>query len=178
MVIAFAGRRIDAPDATARSFPAENVPLVRQALRKLFVETGARALVSSAACGADLIALDVAEELKLRRRIVLPFEASRFRVTSVTDRPGHWGEAFDRIMDEAVAAGDVVIVNSSSDDAAFAAANHAVLDEAGALRAQFGVPAAAVIAWNGESRGPDDFTAQFRGEAARRGLRVFDVSTV
>jgi hypothetical protein len=178
MVVALAGRRIDAPDATIRRFPAENVPLVRQRLRKLLVETGASALVCSAACGVDLIALDVAGELNLRRRIVLPFEASRFRETSVTDRPGPWGEAFDRVIEEAGAAGDVVIVGSSSDAAAYEAANHAVFDEAGTLHAQIGIPALAVVVWNGESRGPDDFTAQFRDQAERRGLQVHEVSTL
>jgi hypothetical protein len=178
VVIALAGRRIDAPAAAAPRFPAENVALVRQRLRKLFVENGASALACSAACGADLIALDVAGELKLRRRIVLPFDVARFRETSVTDRPGQWGQAFDRAIAETGAAGDLVIVNSSSDDAGYAAANQAVLDEAGTLRKETGVPAAAVIVWNGQSLGPDDYTAQFRDLAARRGLQVFEVSTV
>ena len=47
-------------------------------------------LVCSAACGADLIALQAAGRVSLRRRIVLPFEPSRFRDSSVVDRPGDW----------------------------------------------------------------------------------------
>jgi hypothetical protein len=178
MVVALAGRRIDAADAIERRFPAKHVPVVRSRLRELLIDIGARALVTSAACGADLIALEVAGELKLRRRVILPFEASRFRDTSVTDRPGRWGEAFDRVIEEAGAAGDVVIVGSSSAAAAYEAANHAVFDEAGTLGAQLGSSAAAVVVWNGQSRGPDDFTAQFRDQAERRGLRVYEVSTL
>jgi hypothetical protein len=177
MVVALAGRRIDAADAIERRFPAKHVTVVRSRLRELLIDIGARALVTSAACGADLIALEVAGELKLRRRVILPFEASRFRDTSVTDRPGRWGEAFDRVIEEAGAAGDVVIVGSSS-AAAYEAANHAVFDEAGTLGAQLGSSAAAVVVWNGQSRGPDDFTAQFRDQAERRGLRVYEVSTL
>lgn len=177
MVVALAGRRIDAADAIERRFPAEHVTVVRSRLRELLIDIGARALVTSAACGADLIALEVAGELKLRRRVILPFEASRFRDTSVTDRPGRWGEAFDRVIEEAGAAGDVVIVGSSS-AAAYKAANHAVFDEAGTLGAQLGSSAAAVVVWNGQSRGPDDFTAQFRDQAERRGMRIYEVSTM
>jgi hypothetical protein len=178
VVVALAGRRIDPPDAGARRFPTDQVPLVRQRLRDLFIEIGARALVSSAACGADLIALGVAGELNLHRRVVLPFEASRFRQTSVTDRPGQWGQTFDRIIGEASASGDLRIVGLASGGAAYAAGNQIVLDEADTLREQLALPAAAVIVWNGRPRGPDDLTAQFRDLAVRRGLRVFEVSTV
>jgi hypothetical protein len=41
---------------------------------------------SSAACGADIIASEVASEIGLRRRIVLPFARDLFRETSANDR--------------------------------------------------------------------------------------------
>ena len=42
MVVALAGRRIDAPGATERRFPAEHVPEVTTRVRELFIELGAR----------------------------------------------------------------------------------------------------------------------------------------
>jgi hypothetical protein len=69
-------------------FPLEAVPTVRRRLADLLAKERAVALVCSAACGADLVALEEAERLGLRRRIVLPFPPERFRKTSVTDRPG------------------------------------------------------------------------------------------
>jgi hypothetical protein len=178
MVVALAGRRIDAPDATLRRFPSEHVTIVRSRLRELFVDIGARALVTSAACGADLIALEVAGDLNLRRRVILPFEAARFREMSVTDRPGGWGQAFDRIIGEVKAAGDLRIVGAGSGGAAFESTNQIILDEADSMRAQLGSAAAAVIVWNGQSRGPDDLTARFRDLAERRGLQIYEVSTM
>ncbi len=59
-VIALAGRRIDAADAAMPRFPLENIPLVRKRLADLLVQERAVALVCSAACGADLIALEEA----------------------------------------------------------------------------------------------------------------------
>jgi hypothetical protein len=72
-VVALAGRRIDELDTRPPHFPAEAVPIVRRRLADLFARERAVALVCSAACGADLIALGVAERFGLRRRIILPF---------------------------------------------------------------------------------------------------------
>ena len=102
-VMALAGRRIDAPETDPPRFPLKNVPMVRERLAALLAAEHAEALVCSAACGADLIALEEAERLGLRRRIVLPFPAKRFRETSVTDRPGEWGPLFDRLIASAEA---------------------------------------------------------------------------
>jgi hypothetical protein len=83
------------------------VPAVRQRLVDMLAAERAAVLVCSAACGADLVALEAAERLGLRRRIVLPFAAERFRTTSVTDRPGDWGPLFDRMIAAAGAAGEM-----------------------------------------------------------------------
>jgi hypothetical protein len=79
MIIALAGRRIDAPGTEVTRFPLENVRLVQKRIRELFVELDAEVLVSSAACGADLLAIGEADRLGMSYRIVLPFEASHFR---------------------------------------------------------------------------------------------------
>ena len=76
-VAALAGRRIDAPDAKEARFPPANVARVRERIAAALREHDVVALVASAACGADLIALDEAAKLGIRRRIVLPFRASR-----------------------------------------------------------------------------------------------------
>src|SRR5206468_4171009 len=90
------GRRIDGPGADAPRFPSQNVALVRRRVADALVAERAAAPVSSAACGADLVALEKAEHLGVRRRIVLLFAPKRFRVTSLVDRPGEWGPVFDR----------------------------------------------------------------------------------
>jgi hypothetical protein len=80
-VIALTGRQIDAPDTDPPHFPLEyvpNVPMVRQRLADMLAEERADALVCSAACGADLIALEEVERLGVRRCIVLPFSPDRF----------------------------------------------------------------------------------------------------
>jgi hypothetical protein len=187
MIIALAGRRIDSPDADTPRFPEACRGPVRERLRELFGTLGATALVSSGACGADLLAMDVAGDLDMRRRMVLPFEPGRFRETSVEDRPGDWGPQFDRILAEVAEKGGVIVLEDAGEsEAAFAAVNSAILDEAmrdaGAASAAPGragpADVAAVIVWEGAPRGPGDMTAGFAEEARGLGLRVLEVSTL
>ena len=63
MIVALAGRRIDAVNAKERRFPLANVELVRKRIREMLKTEDATAVVCSAACGADLIALSEAASL-------------------------------------------------------------------------------------------------------------------
>lgn len=177
MIIALAGRRVDSPEAKDTRFPLLNVGIVRERVRALLQEN-VSALVSSAACGADLIALSEAGKLGLRRRVVLPFERPRFRETSVTDRPGDWGPLFDEVLDAVEAAGDLVVLRAGSDDEAYALANRAILDESLALAKTAHQPVRAVLVWDGKSRGDHDLTEDFGVEARKRGMPVTDVPTI
>jgi hypothetical protein len=187
MIVALAGRRVDPPDTEASRFPRTNVGLVRAGLRALFLDTRATSLVSSGACGADLLAMEVAGPLGLRRRMVLPFERDDFRESSVVDRPGDWGALFDRIADEVAARGDLIILGRKGEpEAAYEAVSVAILDEAERLASEAGPaePAApgagvlAVVVWDGRSRGPGDITEAFQRRALERGLRVVEVPTL
>jgi hypothetical protein len=167
-VIALAGRRIDPAGSGIPRFPLHMIPDVRGRLRRRLEELSADTLVCSAACGADLLALETARDLGMRRRVVLPFDRSRFRETSVTDRPGEWGTLFDRLMDEAVAAGDLVVLQSADDAGAYAATNRVIFDEAFTLArgrpglvAEGRVSVVAVVVWEGRSRGGKDLTENF-----------------
>ena len=80
VVIAFAGRRIDAPDAEVARFPASRVDAAEARLEQVIRERGAVALVSSAACGADLVALAVAERLGKPQQYVSRYETGERRL--------------------------------------------------------------------------------------------------
>src|SRR5215467_7835009 len=129
MVIALAGRRVDAPNAKEPRFPPQNLGVVKERLRDLFIRRKATALVCSAACGADLVALQVAEDLRIKRTVILPYKPDIFRRTSVVDRPGDWGEPYDRIIAQVQKTNNLVILGYAEDDsAAYSATNHAILD--------------------------------------------------
>lgn len=175
-VLALAGRRIDAPGAIPR-FPLTQVDAVRGRVRQLLADSATSTLVCSAACGADLIALQVARDLGLRRRIVLPFAPTAFRETSVVDRPGAWGPLFDEIIEAAREADDLVVMSGSrGDDTAYVKANETILDEA-LMLAGSAERAAAALVWEGRARGTSDATHAFGESARRRNLEVVVVST-
>lgn len=147
---------------------------IRECLQK-----GVRVLVCSAACGSDLLALGVARELGIRRRVVLPFARAIFREKSVVDRPGDWGERYDRALDEVEVQHDLVILGPSKSDAdAFAGTNEAIIQEALEIARQEGTFAQALVVWNGQSRGSTDHTAQFLNQARGKGMPVLEVQTL
>jgi hypothetical protein len=178
MIIAVAGRRIDALDAATPRFPLDNVPLVEQRLAALFAEVAATMLIASAACGADLVALGVAGARRMRRHVVLPFARDVFRSTSVTDRPGNWGPQYDQVLDALEREREVTILTGQGQDAAgYLAANQAILRHALATSRESGSAAMAALVWEGSSRGDDDMTATFGEDARKAGLPVVSVPT-
>jgi len=177
-VAALAGRRIDAADATTPRFPLAQVGIVRDRLAALLRAERIEALVCSAACGADLIALEVAGALGLRRRVVLPFASGQFRKTSVADRPGDWGPLFDRVISEVAARGDLVVLGlDRRDDETYAATNDEILNQAEQLAGDDPSKIVAVIVWEGRSRGEGDLTEAFAAAARARSHPLREVST-
>lgn len=175
-VAALAGRRIDSPSEPSR-FPLESVALVAERLRTTLKAEGTTMLVCSAACGADLVALDVAAALKIARRIVLPFAVDRFRQESVADRPGDWGPMFDRIVAELSATGEVVVMNETPGTAGYAAASIKILDEAERLAVASKARVVSIVVWEGQPRPGTDLTDEFRKASRSRDIDVIDVLT-
>ena len=184
-VIVMAGRRIDAADAREVRFPPSRIVDVTIEIHSMLRRLRREVVVTSAACGADLIALNVARSLGMRRRIVLPFAPEEFRATSVVDRPGDWRDIYDDMIASAVKAGDLVIANQTLDRAdAFTMANRRLIEEAFALSGQptsgriQKTRLSAAVVWEGQSRGPGDFTADFIELVKARGLTVEEIKTL
>jgi hypothetical protein len=181
-IIALAGRRIDAPGTTPPRFPLSKVEEVRSRLVGVFTRLQAVALVCSGACGADLVALEAAEQLGMRRRIVLPFPPQRFRKISVVDRPGDWGRVFDRQIAAAAKSDDLVVLDFKGDDGrGYAAANEAIIHETLTLTrtAEQGRPhrLVALLVWEGTRRQGSDATAAFGDLAQKAGFEVITILT-
>jgi hypothetical protein len=177
-VLAVAGRRIDAEDAVERRFPAGNEAMVTARLRDAMVSANGRAVVCSAACGTDILTLEAAAHLGLHRRVVLPFSRRQFRASSVADRGEDWGRRFDEILAQ-LPGKDVIELNlQPGDKKAYAAVNSRILDEATAWAASSECRVAAVVVWNGFSRGVTDLTDAFRRLAIERDLEAISVPTL
>ncbi len=173
-VIVEAGRRVDAPDAETPRFPPSNVDQVRQRIQQVFAREKPVAFVSSAACGADLLALDAAGIRHVPRYVLLPSPPEQFRKSSVIDRPGDWGALYD----EALKSSKVEVLKLSDGQEGYLQTNLKLLDRAEALAREHNTSTTALVIWNEQSRGPDDVTAHFLEQAKLRKIPVLEVSTL
>ena len=177
-IVVLAGRRVDKDGAVPVRFPLANVPTVRERLKSVFEHQNCTTLVTAAAAGVDLIGLQVAGELGMRRRILLALPVEHFRTVSVADRPGDWGPVFDRIIHEAESTGDVTILGDSDTKESFMQANRAIIREAAQMANDNHLRRIAVIAWDGQPRGADDVTADFKEYAADQEFTIIEISTL
>lgn len=110
MIVVFAGRRIDPPRDNADGiFPLSLRWVVRARIYAFLKDPANKVttLVCSGSNGADLLALEIAGNLGLRRVMILPADIDNFKKSHVTDRPGNWEASFDKIYTDIQACGDV-----------------------------------------------------------------------
>ena len=178
MILALSGRRIDPPGRYPARFPLMNGELVGERIRHLLERHAVTAIVCSAACGADLLALREAGSLGIKRKVVLPYDRELFKKTSVLDRPGDW-RFYDGTIDQVAANQDLITLAAGPDDeAAYAAANQAILENAQILGRSGGEEVRAVLIWDGKSRGVGDFTEAFGSAARQQGISIMEVFTL
>ncbi|MDQ3130700.1 MAG: hypothetical protein M3Q99_08060 [Acidobacteriota bacterium] len=176
MIIALAGRRIDAPDAEEKRFPLKRRASVRRKIIRFFKKNNITELISSGACGADLLAQAVAKKLKIRQHIILPFGREKFRKTSVTDRPGYWGKLFDEICDEAERQGNLIVLKGFEDDEekAYSAVTTEILKYTKNLQTEK-EKLLAVAVWEGKAKDKTNETDSFIEQAKIRKIRTTEI---
>jgi hypothetical protein len=173
-VIVAAGRRVDAPETGAIRFPPQNVPEVRRKIGEFLKRERPAAVVASAACGADLLLLQASEEFSgTNRYILLPSPPEEFRKSSVTDRPGDWGEIYSRALMKS----DVQVLKLPGGQEGYLQTNTELLNKAQSVGEELKTTVHALVIWNKQSRGDDDVTAHFLEEARKRNLAVTEIST-
>ena len=89
---------IDAPERREPRFPASLVPAVRSTLRARLANLRNPIVYTSAACGADLIFIEEAQQAGAEVNIVLPFDRLDFVRTSVAPAGGDWTGRFDAAL--------------------------------------------------------------------------------
>jgi hypothetical protein len=116
-VVVYSGHMLDHPTRASPRFPPGLEGAVRDVLRARLTALRPVAAYGSAACGTDLLVLELVRQLGGETHIVLPFPAVEFREVSIDFAGRDWGERFER----ALSAADSVTVTSdhrASDGAA------------------------------------------------------------
>ncbi|MBK6980204.1 MAG: hypothetical protein IPH30_00755 [Betaproteobacteria bacterium] len=147
-VLVFTGNMVDAPGREAGRFPAALEQAVREAMRETLATIAPLAVYGSAACGADILCLELARERGAETHVVLPFPPAEFRHASVDFASGDWGERFERVL---AAAHSVTVASdhrASGSAASFEYAN-LIATGMGRLRAQvLDAPLRALAVWD------------------------------
>ncbi|MDJ0554867.1 MAG: TRAFs-binding domain-containing protein [Microcoleaceae cyanobacterium MO_207.B10] len=101
-VVVFSGHMIDDPGRTTPRFPPEIESQVYEAIRDRLIKLDARLGYASAACGSDILFLEVLYELQGEAHIVLPHAREHFIKESVDIIPGgSWRKRFDQVLAKA-----------------------------------------------------------------------------
>jgi cytosine/adenosine deaminase-related metal-dependent hydrolase len=151
---------------------------VKLAVKTFLDDHGGVAVVASAACGADILALEAASELGIRTRIILPFVRDRFRDTSVEGGGEGWGDRFAKLMDGAEVREDVVVLpHAEGSDDAYASATERIVAEAAELARGLRVEVIALVIWDERPRPSADATKDFVDTAKRCGIKTFSIPT-
>jgi hypothetical protein len=119
-----------------------------------------------------------AGSLGLRRRVILPVTPAEFVADSVADRPGEWAQMFETIVAEAARVGDLVVLSAGNGYDGYAAVTDAIITETRAIADAQKLQTAALVAWDGRSRGDGDLTEVFRQHATASGLVVHEIDTL
>ncbi len=173
-VIVQAGRRVDAINAETARFPSANVSVVKERIKARFLQDKPAALVTSAACGTDLIVLETAQEMKVECFILLPSPPSAFRASSVADRPGNWGTLFDQVTKRA----NLEVLKLPEGQEGYLETNLRLLDKAQAIARKRHLEVIAMVVWDQKSRGADDVTGHFLEQARIRHLAIIEIPTL
>lgn len=178
MILVLAGRRIDAEHAEYKRFPLSAAPRVKTQLKEFFEENHISHLVSSGACGADLLGQEIADELNIDRTIILPFDPAVFKTTSVTDRPGEWGTLYDRLVNMPVQ-NLIVLKLDPRDPHAYEQTTLEMLNTAEEISSRYNKQAVVVlIVWEGRAKDSDDVTSGLLLEAKKRSLETREINTL
>src|SRR5260370_23572851 len=132
-IVALAGRRIDPPNAETERFPSRNIERVRRDICQELKKHRARWLVSSAAAGADLLAITAAINLGITSRIVLSPGVREFERMWVDDRGSYWRQEFENAI-SVIGPNNIACIPAKSAMAnTFRSINERILSDAVAL---------------------------------------------
>lgn len=174
-VLTFTGHMVDAVDRSVPRFAPSLEPAAREAIRDRLASIRPLAAYGSAACGADILCLEAAQQVGAEIHIVLPFPPEEFRRTSVEIAPGNWGSRFDRLLE---AAHSLTIASDFRATGSVATYEYANLMMTGLarLRAQLlDTRLAALAVWNPRAGGAGGGAASVVSAWQRSGVAVSHV---
>jgi tetratricopeptide (TPR) repeat protein len=146
----FAGHMIDAPDRATPRFPAAAIPGVRERIKAWLVSSCIRFSYCSAACGGDILFLEMAQSLGIETHVLLPFARDSFIQTSVKPGGDEWTKRFQAVLENAAS---VTVLNEDMPDfhaSSYDFTNQMISARAASRAAAYDSPLLALALWDGQ----------------------------
>jgi tetratricopeptide (TPR) repeat protein len=146
----FAGHMVDAPNRPVPRFPATAIPDVEERIRNWVTSNAIRSAVCSAACGGDILFLEIAQSLEVETHILLPFARDYFVRTSVLTGGEEWVKRFEAVTEKAKS---VTVLNDDMPDyhpSSYDFTNQMISARAATRAAAYDSPLLGLALWNGQ----------------------------
>jgi len=129
-IVAFTGHMIDSPTRKTPRFPSAIEERVKDAIAAALDEFNPGIGYSSAACGSDILFLELMQERKAETNIVLPFEIDDFLRVSVNFAGERWKERAREVISRSSQRVQATEGKYLGDDLLFDYANHVIMGKA------------------------------------------------
>ncbi len=149
-IVACSGHLIDRP-GKERRFPQEAEEIVRKKIEEKLDTIGATCGYSSAACGTDILFLEVMQERGGETHVFLPFAKDEFIETSVRREGADWVSRFEKVLDRATSVHYVTNEGYYGDDTLFTFCNDVMLGFSAMRGRGLNEDPHLLLFWNGES---------------------------
>lgn len=167
MIVASSGRR------PGSEFPEANVDLMTDRLARLMTNVRPRAVVVSAAAGADLLVARAAIRARAMVHVVIPSDIATFRSTSVADKGSTWAETYDLVIQWAADHGTLIELGLPDNEQSYLLAVDHIVSSAEAEAEHEEVVALGV--WGGARATGFDATRYFAEATSLRGWTWLDL---
>ena len=160
-IIAFTGHMIDSPGRKVPRFPPALEERVKDAIRSALDDSNPGIGYSSAACGSDILFLELMQERKAETNVVLPFELDDFLKISVNFAGEHWKDRAQTVLGRCSQRVQATEGKYLGDDLLFDYANHVIMGKALLRSSMLETDPVLLAVWEPSSKAATGGTSDF-----------------
>ena len=171
-IIAFTGHMIDSLGRKVPRFPPVLEERVKDAIRSVLDDLNPGIGYSSAACGSDILFLELMQERKAETNVVLPFEFDDFLKVSVNFAGEHWKDRAHTVLERCSQRVQATEGKYLGDDLLFDYANHVIMGKALLRSSMLETDPVLLAVWEPSSKAATGGTSDFVQTWERKDLPV------
>jgi class 3 adenylate cyclase len=177
-IIAFTGHMIDQPNRKTPRFPAELEEKVKEKIKSAIADLDPGIGYSSAACGSDILFLEVMQKHRAETNIVLPFELEDFFKTSIDFAGPDWRRRAQSVLQKCTQKVKATEGKYLGDDLLFDYANNIIMGKALLRSAILETEPALVAVWDRKNTNGVGGTSEFVRiwERKKLPIRIIDIT--